>query len=131
MTIGGRIARLRKRQKLTQKELAEQTGVSRSLIGQIEANNVKPTLAFLKQFIRICHTSYEAVIEGTGMETELPQLKEPEAIYFTPQRELEMLKEMLGAKQQTIDALRGENESLKKVIEVLEKEIQQLKSRLK
>lgn len=125
LTIGGRIARLRKKQKLTQKTLAEQTKVSRSLIGQIEANNVKPTLEFLKKFIRICNTSYEAVIEGKNLELDLNMAFEPSANYLTPAREKELLEEMLAQKQATITALQSENESLKKLIAVLENSLKQ------
>lgn len=124
LTIGARIGRMRRAQHLTQKELGEKTGVSRSLIGQIEAGNVKPTLEFLYKFIRICDSTYDFVLEGKEAEEEPTKAEEPAAPYLTASREVELLREMLSNQESTIAALQSENDSLKKLILILEAERQ-------
>ena len=44
-TIGGRISALRKRDGLTQEELAEQVGVTPAFIGHLEAPNISKALS--------------------------------------------------------------------------------------
>jgi len=46
-TLGNKLKRLREKMDLTQKELAQQVGISHSLIGQIETDRIKPSLATL------------------------------------------------------------------------------------
>lgn len=64
LTIGKRIALIRKRNKFSQQELALKLGVSRSLIGLIETNKSKPSHVFLKKFVSITNTTYSFLIEG-------------------------------------------------------------------
>ena len=124
IVIGHRIKRMRKAQGLTQKQLAEKTGVSRSLIGQIETHKVKPTLEFLYKFVRLCNSSYEAIIEGTTDDAPVQYLEEPQPPYGASARENELLRQMLQSKEETISALQGENKSLKKLIHVLENKLE-------
>lgn len=46
-SLGGKLKRLREKIGLTQKELAQQVGISHSLIGQIETDRIQPSLATL------------------------------------------------------------------------------------
>lgn len=46
-TLGNKLKRLREKMGLTQKELAQQIGISHSLIGQIETDRIQPSLATL------------------------------------------------------------------------------------
>jgi transcriptional regulator with XRE-family HTH domain len=46
-TLGNKLKRLREKMGLTQKELAQQVGISHSLIGQIETDRIQPSLATL------------------------------------------------------------------------------------
>lgn len=46
-TLGNRLKRLREKIGLTQKELAQQVGISHSLIGQIETDRIQPSLSTL------------------------------------------------------------------------------------
>ena len=61
LTIGERIAALRKKSKHSQATLAEATGKSRSAIAQIESNAMRPDWEFLKDLVRICDSSYEYI----------------------------------------------------------------------
>lgn len=64
LTIGKRIALIRKRNKFSQQELARILGVSRSLIGLIETDKSKPNYVFLKKIVSITNTTYNFLIEG-------------------------------------------------------------------
>jgi len=46
-SLGSRLRRLREKMGLTQKELADQVGISHSLIGQIETDRIQPSLTTL------------------------------------------------------------------------------------
>lgn len=48
-TLGSKVRRLREKMGLTQKELADQVGISHSLIGQIETDRIQPSLATLSR----------------------------------------------------------------------------------
>lgn len=48
-TLGTKVRRLREKMGLTQKELADQIGISHSLIGQIETDRIQPSLATLSR----------------------------------------------------------------------------------
>ena len=52
LTIGKRIALLRKAKSLTQQRLSELTGKSRGVIAQIEKDMVKPDYEFIGLFVR-------------------------------------------------------------------------------
>jgi len=63
-TIGKRIAYTRKVSKYSQQYIADKTGVSRSLIGQIETDGSKPNYEFLRKFTKVTNTTYSFLIEG-------------------------------------------------------------------
>ncbi|WP_339679973.1 helix-turn-helix transcriptional regulator [Cyclobacterium marinum] len=63
LTIGKRIALLRKAKSLTQQRLSELTGKSRGVIAQIEKDMVKPDYEFIGLFVRKLNIPYEWVFE--------------------------------------------------------------------
>ncbi|MBX2898432.1 MAG: helix-turn-helix transcriptional regulator [Cyclobacteriaceae bacterium] len=63
-TIGERIAKKRRERGLSQQQLADMNGVTRSLIGQIEGNQSKPSIEFMTKMVSITGTTYEYIIEG-------------------------------------------------------------------
>lgn len=64
LTIGKRIAYTRNISNYSQQYIADKTGVSRSLIGQIETDGTKPNYEFLRKFIKVTNTTYSFLIEG-------------------------------------------------------------------
>ncbi len=60
--FGKTIGRLRKAEALSLGELAEQSGVAKSMISQIEKNESNPTLATITRLSRALGTSVEAVL---------------------------------------------------------------------
>lgn len=48
-SLGSKLRRLREKMGLTQKELADQVGISHSLIGQIETDRIQPSIATLNR----------------------------------------------------------------------------------
>ncbi|AEL24321.1 helix-turn-helix domain-containing protein [Cyclobacterium marinum] len=65
LTIGKRIALLRKARSLTQQRLSELTGKSRGVIAQIEKDMVKPDYEFIGLFVRNLNIPYEWIFEPT------------------------------------------------------------------
>lgn len=61
LTIGTRIATVRKHKRLTQSDLSQLTGKSRSSIAQIEKDITKPDHDFIASIVRICNTSFEYI----------------------------------------------------------------------
>lgn len=61
LTIGQRIALLRKQKGLTQEGLGSLTSKTRSAIAQIESNAMRPDYEFIKEIVRICNTTYEYI----------------------------------------------------------------------
>ncbi|SFB72048.1 DNA-binding transcriptional regulator, XRE-family HTH domain [Flexibacter flexilis DSM 6793] len=64
MTIGKRIQEQRKIIGLSQQELAQKTGTSRSLVAQIETDKTNPNLEFLTEIVKIFNTTFEYLITG-------------------------------------------------------------------
>jgi len=62
--FGKTIGRLRKAGQLSLGELAEQSGVAKSMISQIEKNESNPTLATITRLSRALGTSVEAVLSA-------------------------------------------------------------------
>lgn len=62
--FGKTIGRLRKAGSLSLGELAEQSGVAKSMISQIEKNESNPTLATITRLSRALGTSVEAVLSA-------------------------------------------------------------------
>lgn len=78
LPVGRRIQNARKKAGFSQASLAivmqelaipEERGVTRSLIAQIEAGNSNPSLDFLRNFVSICNTSYNHIIDGKEDES--------------------------------------------------------------
>lgn len=78
LTIADRIALKRKEMKLTQQQVADYMGVTRSLVGQVETGAVNPNLQFLEKFTRMASCTYDYLIEGKEIEQNKEGQKEPE-----------------------------------------------------
>ncbi|MBO4853594.1 MAG: helix-turn-helix domain-containing protein [Oscillospiraceae bacterium] len=66
--VAENIRRVRKRQKLSIDRTAELTGVSKSMLGQIERELVNPTVAVLEKIARGLHVSVAELVEFRGEE---------------------------------------------------------------
>ena len=69
--VGMNIQRIRKGQKLSIDRLAEKTGVSRSMLGQIERGTVNPTVSILHKLAQGLHVPLEELVayhEEPGIE---------------------------------------------------------------
>lgn len=70
--FGKTIGRLRKAGSLSLGELAEQSGVAKSMISQIEKNESNPTLATITRLSRALGTSVEAVLSANDSDDHGP-----------------------------------------------------------
>src|SRR6476469_86614 len=66
--LGKTIQRLRKAYNLSLSELAEQSGVAKSIISQIERNETNPTLATIWRLAQALEVSIERVLQGSEDE---------------------------------------------------------------
>lgn len=76
-TLGNKLKRLREKMGLTQKELAQQIGISHSLIGQIETDRIQPSLATLSSLaealgVSTCYFLMEEEEEDLYLGYRLP-----------------------------------------------------------
>ncbi|WP_258359910.1 helix-turn-helix domain-containing protein [Moorella sulfitireducens] len=76
-TLGNKLKRLREKMGLTQKELAQQVGISHSLIGQIETDRIQPSLATLSSLaealgVSTCYFLMEEEEEDLYLGYRLP-----------------------------------------------------------
>src|SRR6201995_784055 len=62
--LGKTIQRLRKAYNLSLSELAEQSGVAKSIISQIERNETNPTLATIWRLAHALDVSIESMLQG-------------------------------------------------------------------
>ena len=101
--LGDRIQELRKQNKLSQVELANKIGVSKSQMIRYENKGVQPPADILNKLADVLSTSIDYIINGNSGEkakatlknTELLQrFKEVEAL---PEREQMVLMEIIGA----------------------------------
>ena len=101
--LGKRIQELRKQQKLSQTELANRVGVSKSQINRYENIGVQPPADILNKLAEVFSTSIVFLINGnTGDKAKatlksselLQRFKEVEAL---PEREQTVLLEIIGA----------------------------------
>lgn len=65
LTIGERIAGLRKKNGYSQSALAKEIGKTRSAIAQIESNAMRPDWEFIRDLVRLFNTSYEYIFGDT------------------------------------------------------------------
>jgi transcriptional regulator with XRE-family HTH domain len=66
--IGRKIRDLRKEQGLTQDELALRSGVSKSMLSQIESDSVNPTIATVWKIANGLGITFQALLEGKDEE---------------------------------------------------------------
>ena len=71
--ISENLRQIRKEKKLSLDSMAEQTGVSKSMLGQIERGESSPTVAKLWKIATRLHISFTALLEGRQTETQLIQ----------------------------------------------------------
>ena len=71
--ISENLRQIRKEKKLSLDSMAEQTGVSKSMLGQIERGESSPTVATLWKIATGLHISFTALLEGRQTETQLIQ----------------------------------------------------------
>lgn len=71
--IAANLKRIRKEKKLSLDNAAEMTGVSKSMLGQIERGESSPTVATLWKIATGLHISFTALLEGQAMETKIIQ----------------------------------------------------------
>ena len=63
--ISENLRQIRKEKKLSLDSMAEQTGVSKSMLGQIERGESSPTVATLWKIATGLHISFTALLDGT------------------------------------------------------------------
>ena len=68
--VADNIKRIRKGKKLSMERLAAESGVSRSMLGQIERGAVNPTISVLSKLAQGLHVPLEKLVEQNE-ETEL------------------------------------------------------------
>ncbi|MCI5679742.1 MAG: XRE family transcriptional regulator [Bacteroidales bacterium] len=68
--ISANLKRIRKEKKLSLDAVAEMTGVSKSMLGQIERGESSPTVATLWKIATGLHISFTALLEGKVEETK-------------------------------------------------------------
>lgn len=74
--IAANLKRIRKEKKLSLDNAAELTGVSKSMLGQIERGESSPTVATLWKIATGLHISFTALLEGKAEETRIIQKTE-------------------------------------------------------
>jgi transcriptional regulator with XRE-family HTH domain len=76
LAIGERLAKLRKIAGLTQKELAEKIGVTRTVITDYECGRVRIYDEMLARLANVLHTSADAILGiGTSKAKDAPSLR--------------------------------------------------------
>lgn len=69
--ISANLKQIRKEKKLSLDMVSEMTGVSKSMLGQIERGESSPTIATLWKIATGLHISFTALLEGQEKETEI------------------------------------------------------------
>ena len=69
--VGENIKRIRKTKKLSMERLAAESGVSRSMLGQIERGEANPSVAILGKIAQALKVPAEILLENDGFETLL------------------------------------------------------------
>ena len=72
MTIGKNIKAIRNSQKITQADLAEMSGISRSHIGDLEGDRYNPGLETLMKIAQALNTEVSLILEGVAPENPAP-----------------------------------------------------------
>ena len=76
--LGKTIQRLRKAYNLSLSELAEQSGVAKSIISQIERNETNPTLATIWRLSQALDVSIERVLSSNEEEAFIEKIPKPD-----------------------------------------------------
>ena len=97
MTIGKRIALLRREKNLTQEELAQHMGVSPQAVSKWENDQTCPDISALPKLARLLGVSVDELLEG---KKELP------AVRVLPPEERKDLKDMML--RITVDSAQGD-----------------------
>lgn len=79
-SLGSRIQELRKKESLTQAELALKIGISHTQITRYETKNVQPPADILKKFANLFGTSIDFIVNGTAEEKAQNILMDAELI---------------------------------------------------
>lgn len=78
--ISANLKQIRNEKKLSLDSVANKTGVSKSMLGQIERGESSPTVATLWKIATGLHISFTALMENEAMETEMVQKEEIKAL---------------------------------------------------
>ncbi len=78
--ISANLKQIRNEKKLSLDNVANMTGVSKSMLGQIERGESSPTVATLWKIATGLHISFTALLEGDTMETEIIHKKDIRAL---------------------------------------------------
>jgi transcriptional regulator with XRE-family HTH domain len=101
--LGNRIQELRKKQKLSQVELAARINVSKSQMIRYETKGVQPPADILNKLADVLGTSVDYLINGNTGEKAQAALKNTELLQkfkevdTLPEREQSVLLEIIGA----------------------------------
>lgn len=79
-TISANLKRIRKEKKMSLDTVAEMTGVSKSMLGQIERGESSPTVSTLWKIATGLHISFTALLEGQEKETQAIQKAQIDAL---------------------------------------------------
>ena len=66
MEIGKKIVKYRKKNKLSQEQLAEKIGVTRQTISNWELNTTKPDITQIKNIAKVLNTSIDDLLDNNG-----------------------------------------------------------------
>ena len=78
--ISANLKRIRKEKKFSLDAVAEMTGVSKSMLGQIERGESSPTVATLWKIATGLHISFTALLEAEAEETKLVSKEDLQAL---------------------------------------------------
>lgn len=70
MTLGEKIAQVRKRQKMSQNELGKKAGTSGDLVGRYERNEVKPSVEVVAKIAEVLQVSIDYLVGHTDLELD-------------------------------------------------------------
>ena len=96
ITLGRRIRSLRKKNNLTQEQLAEQADVSASFLGHVERGSRIPSL---ETVMKLCSALKVSPNDLLGSREAVSQGKLPERICISPGLLLENIAELLAAQE--------------------------------
>ena len=75
MQIGSRLAELRKKNRYTQKELAEKLNISQQIVSNIERGQTEPDIDFLKGAADLYNISLDQLVGREFIRTEIDSVE--------------------------------------------------------